>query len=110
MQSKKCIFYPEEKFRTNWELFITLLLLFTCVVTPYRLGFEEFDSEAGFNFKTWDYINLLVDLLFGVDIVLNFFFAYYDQEFILIEDKRVSQNYFNDFRKLQNLTFALGLS
>ena len=38
--TKPGIFYPENNFRQRWELFIALLLLYTCCVTPYVLAFN----------------------------------------------------------------------
>ena len=32
------LIYPENTYKEYWDSFITLLLVFTCVVTPYRIA------------------------------------------------------------------------
>jgi hypothetical protein len=46
------------------------MLVFTAVVSPYRLAFVEVDSQA------WTVIETFIDCIFGLDLILNFFFAY----------------------------------
>ena len=54
-----------------------------CVITPARIAFTEADD------LTWVIVGLLFDLLFTIDLVLNFFMAYHDEEFNLIDDRKV---------------------
>jgi hypothetical protein len=90
---KSYIIYPEEQWRQKWELFITLLLLYTCCATPYVLAFASSESEIN---SVWDVMDseFFVDIFFLVDIILNFFFAYYNSEYELIEDrKKIAYHY-----------------
>lgn len=41
-------------------------------MTPYRISFYDLDDT------TWVVIDSLVDGIFCIDMVLNFFMAYYD--------------------------------
>jgi hypothetical protein len=41
---KCCMFYPEDPFKTQWDLFITLVLIFTCIESPYRISVGELES------------------------------------------------------------------
>ena len=44
---------------------------------------------------TWEYINLIVDVFFGLDIIVIFFSAFLDSEFLLIDDiKDIARYYF----------------
>ena len=47
-----------------------LLLAYTSTVVPYQVAFVDVDSD----FST--FLNYLVDVLFGLDIIVNFFSAY----------------------------------
>lgn len=38
---KKWLFYPEDYWKVNWDLFITCILLVSCMVTPWRIAFGE---------------------------------------------------------------------
>ena len=51
-----------------------LLIFYVALVVPYRLAVEAKDTLA------WKIFGLLVDVSFGVDIILTFFTVYYDEE------------------------------
>lgn len=38
--------YPEDTWKEQWDLFVSLILIFTCAVTPFRLAFTESDDDA----------------------------------------------------------------
>ena len=69
-----------------WDFIIILVLLAVCVITPARVAFTDEDD------LTWAIVGFLFDLLFGIDLVLNFFMAYHDEEFNLIDDRKVSKH------------------
>ena len=39
-----CLLYPEDPAKENWDLFITLILLISCALTPYRIAFGEIEE------------------------------------------------------------------
>ena len=69
------MFYPEDQLLNKWNLLITLVLLFTSIVTPARIAFVDTDSGL------WLTINLLVDVLFAIDILVVFNTAFYSLDF-----------------------------
>ena len=47
--------------------------------------------EENDNWKIYDYIT---DVLFGIDLILNFITAYYDEENNVVKDmKKIARNY-----------------
>ena len=66
------MFYPEDEGKQNWDLYITLILVFTCLSTPYLISFEGVDSIG------WKVTNYFIDACFLFDIFFNFNSAYYD--------------------------------
>ena len=83
----KYLFYPENKFKMWWDLFMTLVLLITCLVTPVDIAFQP--DTLGV-----DIMNILIDILFGCDILVIFNTVFYDNEVVLVEDrKEIAQNY-----------------
>jgi hypothetical protein len=36
---KTCLVYPEDKFKNIWDLFMTVVLLVTCISTPLDIAF-----------------------------------------------------------------------
>ena len=75
--------YPNNSIKGNWDMLLTVILVFTCMVTPYRIAFVEYDDEA------WTFLNTTIDIMFAVDMILCFLTAYYTEEFELIEDRCV---------------------
>ena len=64
-------------------MILTIILVFTCLVTPYRIAFIEEDDEV------WTFLNITIDVMFLIDMILCFISAYYTDEFELIEDRKV---------------------
>ena len=79
---KPCMIYPEFKWKTHWDLFITVILIFTCISTPFRIAFTETDALG------WLIVNYTIDSLFFVDIVLIFNSAYQDEDFRIVDDRK----------------------
>ena len=74
---KPFMFYPEDNNKANWDLFITIVLVWTCILTPARIAFDtDDDIEPGFETLRW-----IVDFFFLVDIVINFNTAYQNEDF-----------------------------
>lgn len=69
--------------KSKWDTLITLVLIFTCMITPYRIAFVDEDD------LTWVVINYVVDGLFLIDMILCFLTAFYTDEFELVEDRWV---------------------
>lgn len=61
---------PDNTYKSYWDLFITLVLVFTCIVTPLRLAFVKGDETMG-----WTILNTIVDTFFLIDIFMNFISA-----------------------------------
>eukprot|EP00356_Strombidium_inclinatum_P001745 CAMPEP_0170511850 /NCGR_PEP_ID=MMETSP0208-20121228/66528_1 /TAXON_ID=197538 /ORGANISM="Strombidium inclinatum, Strain S3" /LENGTH=139 /DNA_ID=CAMNT_0010795421 /DNA_START=577 /DNA_END=996 /DNA_ORIENTATION=+ len=66
------IIYPDDTFKQNWDLLITFILIFTCLVLPVRIAFVEEDSFF------WKGVNYFIDGVFTMDIILAFYTAFYD--------------------------------
>ena len=56
-------------------------MIFTCAVTPYRLAFTEKDEIE------WVIINYSVDIMFLIDMILNFNSAFYDEDFKMKQNR-----------------------
>ena len=67
--------YPEDSYKMNWDLFIALILVFTCIMTPAVMAFDE---ALGIE---WDWILGIIDGLFFVDCIIIFNSAYDDEDF-----------------------------
>ena len=43
---RPCMIYPEDTWKEQWDLFVSVILIFTCASTPYRLAFTADDSTG----------------------------------------------------------------
>lgn len=88
------MFYPTEdqakgvrisaldEFKSSWDFCLVIVLIFSSLMSPYRLAFVEQDDTK------WRIINIVVDLMFSFDIVVVFNTAYYDDDYKIVEDRK----------------------
>ena len=78
---------PNSTFGRRWDIATMIALLFTAIVTPLEVAFEAPSPTWGLLFV----INRVVDVIFGFDIVFNFFFAYRDDRIggVLVRNQRL---------------------
>lgn len=87
------IIMPSSRMRMVWNLIVFFLLMYTATLVPYRTIFIE-DDEKGFIF----YFDIIVDILYTTDLVLNFFMAYEDADKKLETRLRyIAVNYFKSW-------------
>ena len=55
----------------------------TCGMTPILMAFPELQTTE------ITYLDNAMNIVFGIDIILNFFTAYYDEDFIIVDDNKV---------------------
>lgn len=85
---KRCILYPEDKFKSIWDIIMTLVLLGACIATPLQIAFSNekitnlLDNPVSFG----------IDCLFFLDIILIFNTAYYNEEMEMIQDRKSIMN------------------
>ena len=81
------MFYPGNLFKENWNTLITIVLVFTCIVTPAQIAFNinETDNDDA---QPWDIVNYIVDFTFFLDIIFTFNSAFNDDDFRLIDDRK----------------------
>lgn len=86
---KEYLIYPEDRLRIHWDLFITLVLLISCMTTPYRIAFGEHVEPMG-----WMITNYFIDGMFLIDICINFNSAFYNNDYLVVEDrKKIARQY-----------------
>lgn len=80
-------FYPNDIFSAFWNLLLVHMLILTAILVPIRICFIQ-ESE------TWDAIDICFDIFFGLDIIVNFLSAFYDQKNKLVTEwKQIILNY-----------------
>ena len=80
------LIYPENRIKSNWDFFMTFVLIFSCLTTPLLLAFIP--KAESVNEQVWFIINLIIDVLFGIDICLTFNTAIYNNNFQIIQNRK----------------------
>lgn len=75
------IILPDDPFKLKWDLFVTLVLLAVFFISPYRIAFTE-DNPL-----IWTIIDQTIDFIFFIDLILTFFCAYYDENYVLVDQR-----------------------
>lgn len=62
--------HPKAPRKVKWDVFVASLVVYSAVTVPFRVAFNE--PAQGF----WEYFDAFVDLMFALDMALNFFTGY----------------------------------
>jgi len=82
---------PNSAPRIKWELFLGVLILYSAITVPVRVGF---DIELVDLYNWARIFDLTVDLLFCLDMIFNFRVAYYDDyDCLVFEPKQIARRY-----------------
>jgi len=86
---QKNLFDPEGVFKMLWDCFVGLLILYSIIIIPFRIGFQVSPSRGESMF------DLIVDSLFGLDIIFNFNTSYVDPttELVVTSRRKIAANY-----------------
>lgn len=85
-----CLIYPDNKRKAQWDLWITLVLLITCIMTPLSIAFvKDSNKDGDFEWSPVTLVELFFDFNFLIDIFVNFLSCYYHNEVDLIDDPKV---------------------
>jgi len=76
---KDFIIFPNSNARRRWDILIILLVIFNVVMLPMEIGLD-LDFTGSFRYN----IELFIDIIFALDIVLNFFTGFIDDNNILV--------------------------
>ena len=67
------LIFPKSYFKYYWDFFIFIIILFTLIFLPLQICFFINNCSCFF-----------IDIIYLIDLILNFFMAYYDKEENLI--------------------------
>ncbi|XP_062874475.1 potassium voltage-gated channel subfamily H member 6a [Trichomycterus rosablanca] len=97
----KCTILHYSPFKAVWDWLILLLVLYTAVFTPYSAAFllSEHEDEGrracGYTCNPLNVVDLVVDVMFIVDIVINFRTTYVNcNDEVVSHPGRIAQHYF----------------
>jgi hypothetical protein len=91
LKLQRGVIMPDTTMRFVWDVLQVTLLLYVAAVVPFRFGFN---FPAQLWSSAW-WFELIVDVYFIADVVLNFYFAYEDEEElrVIVDRKRIRAKY-----------------
>jgi len=88
---RRCILYPEDNRRQNWEIFISFILVVSCIINPLQIAFP---GDGKLNGTTMKIIIIGTDSLFLIEIFINFISAHFGDDYNMVDDfKPIAINY-----------------
>ena len=86
----KYMWRHNNKIRMNWDLLVIMLALYNCVMIPFNVAFPD-DNES----LLMTIFNKIIDVLFGLDIALNFRTTYINPltNVEIMDAKKIALNY-----------------
>ncbi|KAM4698227.1 voltage-gated inwardly rectifying potassium channel KCNH7 isoform 2-T2 [Rhinophrynus dorsalis] len=88
-------------FKAVWDWLILLLVIYTAIFTPYSAAFllndreEQKRRECGYSCNTLNVVDLMVDIMFIIDILINFRTTYVNQnEEVVSDPAKIAIHYF----------------
>ena len=95
------VLHPDGMFRRTWDFVQLLVLAYICISVPIRVGFDLI-AYGG-----WFIFDLLVDVFFYTDIVLNFFTAFEDENNVLETRRREIAKHYAKFWLILDILASL---
>lgn len=86
-----CIILPDDPWKLRWDLFISVLIIWTCIGSPLSLAFTQNDNNI-----VWIIADSLTDFCFLFDIIFTFRSAYFNSVERLVDSlKEIQCHYLN---------------
>ena len=76
---KKWILKQSDPYREKWDYVVMICAVYNCIYLPYELAFLG-NSSCVMDFTFIDYLNYFIDILFFIDIILNFRTTYQNSQ------------------------------
>ncbi|XP_026151611.1 voltage-gated inwardly rectifying potassium channel KCNH7 isoform X2 [Mastacembelus armatus] len=88
-------------FKAVWDWLILLLVIYTAILTPYSAAFllndqeDQKRRECGYSCSPLNVVDLIVDIMFIIDILINFRTTYVNQnEEVVSHPAKIAIHYF----------------
>merc|ERR1719162_1891727 len=76
------LIHPEQEYKVYWDLVIGLIIIYSVIVVPFRLSFAV-EAEG-----VSVIVDMIMDIMFGMDMCFTFFTAFVNHRCELIYNRR----------------------
>ena len=84
------LLFPDDAAKACWDLIMLFLLVISAVLEPYKLAVLE-DEEL--QATGWLVLDWLILGLFAIDLLVNFFTAYFDEQKVVVSRLQIAKHY-----------------
>lgn len=77
------IIHPDSSLKTIWGFYMGILMIYTAILVPYVLAFIDSNQR-----DHWFFIDLLLDVSFFFDVIINLLSAYYKSDGSFISSRK----------------------
>ena len=81
------VWCPTHVSRQAWDLFMLTLIVYSCVIVPYRIGMDVTPVGVA------EHVDVAVTIIFITDLMLNFNTAYAEGQYVIIDRGMIARNY-----------------
>ncbi|XP_077863314.1 potassium voltage-gated channel unc-103-like [Saccoglossus kowalevskii] len=97
LKLQRCTILHYTPFKATWDWLVLLLVVYTAIYTPFAVAFllREKDGHFGGYDDPMHFIDLLVDIMFLIDILINFRTTYVDENLgeVVSSPKKIAMHY-----------------
>jgi hypothetical protein len=83
---------PNQDLKVLWDVYYSLLILVRIIIVSIKISFFSFDMVSAIDF-VGDWLSVLINLSFAVDVVLSLLTGYYNEGQIVLERRKIAVNY-----------------
>lgn len=84
-----------------WDFIISFLLILIGIIIPFRISFLDENEQ-----DEWTIFDDICDVMFGIDIMVNFLTAYYNSKNeLVVSYKKIASNYIWGWFIIDSLAF-----
>lgn len=88
--SVRWLLFPDDAVKAYWDLAMLFLLVISAVTEPYKLAVVE-DNDL--QTVGWQALDWLILGCFSMDLLVNFFTAYFEQQILVVNRFRIAKHY-----------------
>ncbi|GMH51548.1 hypothetical protein TrRE_jg6306 [Triparma retinervis] len=88
---EKFVIYPDSSFRIYWDLCMLCLIVWSALYVPFGLTFGVMFEVGKGGFLLG--FGWFVDIMFIIDVILNFMTAYKDGAIVVTDTKKITRRY-----------------
>ena len=87
---------PNSPTRLLWDYTVIVLIIYTALLVPMRIAFADEMDSTDDQTRTWAALDHIVDILFILDVVLNFYTGHYYAGVLVTSRHQIAKKYARD--------------